>query len=177
MVLSWNPHCGHCFHCARGQPILCEPFLANGPKALHFDGRPRLACDDGGTLHQLMYLGGFSEYVVVPAQQAMRVPAAIPPDRACLLGCAVMTGFGGATHVARIEWGMTVMVIGTGAVGPRRGAGCAAGGAGPHHRGRSQPGAAGDGGARGCGGAVRSEGGGPRGAGEVAHGRAAAPMW
>ncbi|MFC7473009.1 Zn-dependent alcohol dehydrogenase [Dankookia sp. GCM10030260] len=117
VVLSWNPHCGQCFHCARGQPILCEPFLANGPKALHFDGRPRLACDDGGTLHQLMYLGGFSEYVVVPAQQAIRVPAAIPPDRACLLGCAVMTGFGGATHVARIEWGMTVMVIGTGAVG------------------------------------------------------------
>src|SRR3954454_23124550 len=117
VVLSWNPHCGHCFHCARGQPILCEPFLANGPKALHFDGRPRLACDDGGPLHQLMYLGGFAEYVVVPAQQAIRVPAAIPPDRACLLGCAVMTGFGGATHVARIEWGMTVMVIGTGAVG------------------------------------------------------------
>jgi S-(hydroxymethyl)glutathione dehydrogenase/alcohol dehydrogenase len=117
VVLSWNPHCGHCFHCARGQPILCEPFLANGPKALHFDGRPRLACDDGGALHQLMYLGGFSEYVVVPAQQAVRVPAAIPADRACLLGCAVMTGFGGATHVARIEWGMTVMVIGTGAVG------------------------------------------------------------
>jgi S-(hydroxymethyl)glutathione dehydrogenase / alcohol dehydrogenase len=117
VVLSWNPHCGRCFHCSRGQPILCEPFLANGAQALHFDGRPRLACDDGGTLHQLMYLGGFSEYVVVPAQQAVRVPAAIPPDRACLLGCAVMTGFGGATHVARIEWGMTVMVIGTGAVG------------------------------------------------------------
>ena len=64
-----------------------------------------------------MYLGGFSEYVVVPAQQAVRVPAGIPADRACLLGCAVMTGFGGATHIARIEWGATVMVIGTGAVG------------------------------------------------------------
>ena len=102
---------------SRGQPILCEPFLAQGPKALHFDGRPRLACDDGGPLHQLMYLGGFSEYVVVPAQQAVRVPAGIPADRACLLGCAVMTGFGGATHIARIEWGATVMVIGTGAVG------------------------------------------------------------
>lgn len=117
VVLHWNPHCGHCFHCVRGQPILCEPYLANGSKGVHFDGRPRLACDDGGTLHQLMYLGGFSEFVVVPAQQAVRVPEAIPPDRACLLGCAVMTGFGGATHIARIEWGATVMVIGTGAVG------------------------------------------------------------
>ena len=117
VVLSWNPHCGHCFQCSRGQPILCEPFLAHGPTALHFDGAPRLACDDGSTLHQLMYLGGFAEYVVVPAQQAIRVPAAIPPDRACLLGCAVMTGFGGATHVAQVQWGQVAMVIGAGAVG------------------------------------------------------------
>jgi S-(hydroxymethyl)glutathione dehydrogenase/alcohol dehydrogenase len=117
VVLSWNPHCGHCFYCARAQPILCEPYLANVPKAVHFDGRPRLRCDGGGTLHQFMYLGGFSEYMVVPAQQAVKVPAAIPADRACLLGCAVMTGFGAATHVARIEWGATVMVIGAGAVG------------------------------------------------------------
>ncbi|GGC36742.1 alcohol dehydrogenase [Siccirubricoccus deserti] len=117
VVLSWNPHCGHCFQCRRAQPILCDSYLANGPKAGHFDGRPRLACDDGGPLHQLMYLGGFAEYVVVPAQQAVPVPATLPPDRACLLGCAVMTGFGAATHVARIEWGMTVLVIGAGAVG------------------------------------------------------------
>ena len=117
VVLAWNPHCGHCFYCRRGQPILCEPFLANGPKAVHFDGRPRLACDDGGTLHQLMYLGGFAEYCVVPAQQAVRVPREMPLDRACLLGCAVMTGFGAATHIARIEWSATVMVIGAGAVG------------------------------------------------------------
>jgi S-(hydroxymethyl)glutathione dehydrogenase/alcohol dehydrogenase len=117
VVLSWNPHCGHCFYCGRAQPILCEQYLANGPKAGHFDGRPRFACDDGAPLHQLMYLGGFSEFVVVPAQQAVRVPAAMPLDRACLLGCAVMTGFGAATHVARIEWGATVLVIGAGAVG------------------------------------------------------------
>jgi len=117
VVLSWNPHCGQCFQCRRAKPILCDTYLAHGPKAVHFDGRPRLACDDGATLHQLMYLGGFAEHVVVPAQQAIRVPAAIPPDRACLLGCAVMTGFGAATHIAGIEWGMTVMVIGAGAVG------------------------------------------------------------
>lgn len=117
VVLSWNPHCGHCFHCARAQPILCDQYLGNGPRAAHFDGHTRFACDDGTPLHQLMYLGGFAEYVVVPAQQAVRVPAAMPLDRACLLGCAVMTGFGAATRVARIEWGAAVLVIGAGAVG------------------------------------------------------------
>src|SRR5689334_17071398 len=24
VVLSWNPHCGHCFYCDRDAPILCE---------------------------------------------------------------------------------------------------------------------------------------------------------
>jgi len=117
VVLNWNPHCGQCFYCGSGQPILCTQYLANGPKAAHFDGRTRLACDDGAALHQLMYLGGFGEYVVVPAQQAVRIPVEMPLDRACLLGCAVMTGFGGATHVAQVQWGQVVMVIGAGAVG------------------------------------------------------------
>ena len=117
VVLSWNPHCGHCFYCEAGQPILCTQYLGNAAKAVHFDGSPRLACNDGTPLHQLMYLGGFAEYCVVPAQQAVKVPAAMPLDRACLLGCAVMTGFGGATHVARVAWGEVVMVIGAGAVG------------------------------------------------------------
>lgn len=118
VVLHWNPHCGLCFHCERGQQILCDSYLSNGPKGGHFDGKgPRFACDDGKPLHQLMYLGGFAEYVVVPAQQAVKVPAEMPLDRACLLGCAVMTGVGGASHIAGISWGDVVMVLGCGAVG------------------------------------------------------------
>src|SRR5262249_38092434 len=38
VVLSWNPHCGHCYCCDRGLPILCEEYLAKGPQALQFDG-------------------------------------------------------------------------------------------------------------------------------------------
>lgn len=118
VLLHWNPHCGLCFHCERGQPILCDQYLAHGASAGHFDGRgPRFACDDGSALHQLMYLGGFADYVVVPAQQAVKLLPEMPLDRACLLGCAVMTGFGAATHVARLAWGDVVMVIGCGAVG------------------------------------------------------------
>src|SRR5262245_8952449 len=38
VVLSWNPHCGHCFYCDRDLPILCEYYLARGPQATQFDG-------------------------------------------------------------------------------------------------------------------------------------------
>lgn len=131
VVLHWNPHCGLCFHCERGQPILCDTYLANSAKAGHFDGAgPRFTCDDGKPLHHFMYLGGFAEYVVVPAQQAVKIPTDMPLDRACLLGCAVMTGFGGATHIADIHWGDVVMVLGCGAVGIAAVQGARLGGAG-----------------------------------------------
>ena len=66
VVLSWNPHCGSCFYCEHAQPILCRSFSTTRSAAFHFDGRPRLSCD-AVPVHQLMYLGGFAEYCIVPA--------------------------------------------------------------------------------------------------------------
>jgi S-(hydroxymethyl)glutathione dehydrogenase / alcohol dehydrogenase len=43
VVLSWNPHCGHCFYCEQDQPILCESYLRLGPQAVQFDGTTRLS--------------------------------------------------------------------------------------------------------------------------------------
>lgn len=112
VVLSWNPHCGHCFHCDRAQPILCETYLARGAEGVHFDGASKAQLVDGRNLAHLMFLGAFSEYVVLPAQQAIVVPNDIPFDRACLIGCGVMTGVGAALNVAAIGHGDTVMVTG-----------------------------------------------------------------
>jgi len=117
VVLSWNPHCGHCFYCDRDAPILCEQYLGEGPKALPFDGESRAALADGRPLRQLMFLGSFGEYCVVADQQAIPVPKDIPFDRACLIGCGVMTGVGAALNLGAIAHGDTVMVIGCGAVG------------------------------------------------------------
>src|SRR5216684_257257 len=117
VVLSWNPHCGHCFYCDRDAPILCEQYLGEGPKALPFDGESRAALADGRPLRQLMFLGSFGEYCVVADQQAIPVPKDIPFDRACLIGCGVMTGVGAALNLAHVGRADTAMVIGCGAVG------------------------------------------------------------
>jgi S-(hydroxymethyl)glutathione dehydrogenase/alcohol dehydrogenase len=117
VVLSWNPHCGHCFYCDRDLPILCEEYLGEGPKARGFDGESRGRLADGRDLQHLMYLGSFGEYCIVPDQQAIVVPKEIPFDRACLIGCGVMTGVGAALNLGAIAHGDTVMVIGCGAVG------------------------------------------------------------
>jgi S-(hydroxymethyl)glutathione dehydrogenase/alcohol dehydrogenase len=117
VVLSWNPHCGHCFYCDRDAPILCEQYLGEGPKGVAFDGESRNSLADGRQLQQLMFLGAFGEYCVVSDQQAIPVPKEIPFDRACLIGCGVMTGVGAALNLGAIAHGDSVMVIGCGAVG------------------------------------------------------------
>jgi S-(hydroxymethyl)glutathione dehydrogenase/alcohol dehydrogenase len=117
VVLSWNPHCGHCFYCDRDLPILCEEYLAKQPQGVQFDGRSKARLKDGGELKHLMFLGTFGEYCIVQDQQAIAVPKELPFDRACLIGCGVMTGVGAALNVAQIKRAETVMVVGCGAVG------------------------------------------------------------
>ena len=117
VILSWNPHCGHCFYCDRDLPILCEEYLQQAPLAVQFDGRSRAALEDGRELKHLMYLGALAEYCIVPAQQAIVVQKELAFEQACLIGCGVMTGVGAALNVASIHYGDSVMVIGCGAVG------------------------------------------------------------
>jgi S-(hydroxymethyl)glutathione dehydrogenase / alcohol dehydrogenase len=117
VVLSWNPHCGHCYYCDRALPILCEEYLAKGPQAVQFDGTSKARRANGEELKQLMFVGVFGEYCIVQEQQAIAVPAEMPFDRACLIGCGVMTGVGAALNVAHIAHADNVMVIGCGAVG------------------------------------------------------------
>jgi S-(hydroxymethyl)glutathione dehydrogenase/alcohol dehydrogenase len=64
-----------------------------------------------------MFLGSFAEYCIVSDQQAIPVPKQIPFDRACLIGCGVMTGVGAALNLGAIAHGDSVTVIGCGAVG------------------------------------------------------------
>jgi S-(hydroxymethyl)glutathione dehydrogenase/alcohol dehydrogenase len=117
VILSWNPHCGHCYYCDRGLPILCEDYLAKGSQAVQFDGTCKARRASGEELKHLMFLGAFAEYCIVPEQQAIAVTRDIPFDRASLIGCGVMTGVGAALNVAHIGRADTVMVIGCGAVG------------------------------------------------------------
>ncbi len=116
VVASWNPHCGHCFYCERDQPILCEPFTYHQPRGHLLDGASRLSCA-AATVHHFSVVSSHAQYAVVPQSGAVRVPKEIPFDRACLIGCGVMTGVGAATRVTPVQPGSSVAVIGCGAVG------------------------------------------------------------
>jgi S-(hydroxymethyl)glutathione dehydrogenase/alcohol dehydrogenase len=116
VVCSWNPNCGYCFYCDRDQPILCEPFTAHQPQGRLLDGESRLRLN-GARLHHFMMVSGFAEYCVVLESGAIPIPDDIPLDRACLIGCGVMTGVGAVLRVAKASVGESAVVIGCGGVG------------------------------------------------------------
>lgn len=51
------------------------------------------------------------------ATAAIKIPEHVPLDKACLVGCGVMTGVGAAVNTARVSPGQTVAVFGCGGVG------------------------------------------------------------
>ena len=116
VVCSWNPSCGACYYCRRAMPILCEKVTSLHPRGMLTDGGRRLSLD-GATVHHFSMVSSHAEYCVVPEAGAIRVPHEIPFDRACLIGCGVMTGYGAATRVAPVTAGSDVVVVGCGAVG------------------------------------------------------------
>jgi S-(hydroxymethyl)glutathione dehydrogenase/alcohol dehydrogenase len=116
VILSWNPHCGHCFYCQRDLPILCEPFTRHQPQGHLLDGTSRMR-RRGLKVHHYSVTSTHAQLTVVPESGAVPIPPEMPFDRACIIGCGVMTGVGAVVRKARVEPGATVVVIGCGAVG------------------------------------------------------------
>ena len=111
VVCSIYPNCGGCFYCQRTLPMLCEQLpSATGARS------PALS-SNGSPVHSFLNVSSFAEYAVVPQRGAIKVPHDLPHDRACLLGCAVITGAGAVLRIARVQPGESVVVVGCGAVG------------------------------------------------------------
>ena len=116
VACSWSPNCGHCVYCDQAQPILCEVAKEAQAAGVLFDGTTRMSLD-GRPVHYYSLVSSHAEYNIVPEQAAVPLPREFPLDRAALLGCAVMTGYGGAVNCARIAPQTSVVVVGCGAVG------------------------------------------------------------
>ena len=59
----------------------------------------------------------FAEYAIVDQSQAVPIPVDMPMDRASLLACGVITGFGAVVHTAQVRAMSSVVVVGAGGVG------------------------------------------------------------
>jgi S-(hydroxymethyl)glutathione dehydrogenase/alcohol dehydrogenase len=112
VVTCLSVFCGHCDQCLSGRAFRCF-----GDEPLRARRQPRLTRRDGARVHQFYGLGGFAEQILVSEHGVVKVPDAVPLDRAALLGCGVMTGLGAVFNTARVTPGASVVVIGLGGVG------------------------------------------------------------
>jgi len=124
VVVTFIPHCGKCFYCTSGFPHLCQ---AQWP----LDTETRLRNHKGQPLIAKAKTGAFAEYVVVEESQAVKVPVHMPLDRAALLACAVITGFGAVVNRMQVKPMSSVVVIGCGGIGLNALQGAAFAGADP----------------------------------------------
>lgn len=114
VVACLSMYCGRCRACGEGRTFLCERRNDLGRAERP---APRLVRPDGEAVGQVAGIGGLVERTILHANSVVRVPAEVPADRAGLLGCAVLTGYGSVVHGARVRAGETVAVIGCGGVG------------------------------------------------------------
>ncbi|HUI24549.1 MAG TPA: Zn-dependent alcohol dehydrogenase [Candidatus Kryptonia bacterium] len=112
VVLAWVQSCGKCPYCIAGRTHLCE----SGTQAA-IAGEEAVFEKDGVAISRMAGVASFAERTVVRASAAIKIPDDVPLDKACLVGCGVMTGVGAATNTAQVRPGETVAVFGCGGVG------------------------------------------------------------
>src|SRR5512144_2125989 len=109
VIVSTLSHCGRCAKCDAGHPTECKN--APSPK----DAKPFTV--GGQPAFQFANASVFAEYTVVREQGAIPIDPRVPFDRAALIGCGVMTGFGAVVNRAKVETGATMAVFGVGGIG------------------------------------------------------------
>ncbi len=116
VVLMWRPRCGSCRYCSSGRPAQCQSGqlaiqtggLLDGTTRLHLGARD---------VHHFLAASCFAEECVVAEQSVIKVPAAVPPRIAAIVGCAVVTGVGAVFNVLQNPAGQSVVIFGAGGVG------------------------------------------------------------
>lgn len=128
VVMVFVASCGHCAHCDRGRPNLCEASWGARTRGTLQSGARRLRTA-AVTLNHYSGLSAFAEYAVVSRASLVRIEKDIPLADAAIFGCAVITGVGAVVNTAKVQVGATVAVVGLGGVGLSAILGAAAAGA------------------------------------------------
>lgn len=114
VILCWMYPCGHCVECGRGRPAHCPTALGAMMTGGGADGSTRFKVRGQDMPH---WVGSFAEATVVPETACVKIRPDAPLDKACLVGCGVMTGVGAVLNTAQVEPGASVAVFGAGGVG------------------------------------------------------------
>jgi S-(hydroxymethyl)glutathione dehydrogenase/alcohol dehydrogenase len=117
VVFGFVPACGRCPSCAGGHSNLCDMSALTATGLQISDGTSRHHSGDKDLTLGIGNLGTFAYHTVVNEASCIKIDPELPLDKACLLGCGVVTGWGSAVYAADVQPGDTVAVVGVGGIG------------------------------------------------------------
>jgi len=122
VLATFAPACGECNYClSECDTNLCMKGPLMDPT---FGAKPKLLKDDTITVSAMGSLGVYSEYVLLHHLQALPIAAELNLENACIISCAVCTGFYAAVNQAKVKPNSTAAVWGLGAIGLNAVFGC-----------------------------------------------------
>ncbi|XP_071733075.1 alcohol dehydrogenase-like 7 [Rutidosis leptorrhynchoides] len=111
------PDCGECTDCLSEKSNLCTKLPFSISPWMDREETSRFTDINGEIVYHYLFVSTFSEYTVVDIAHVTKIDPAIPPNRACLLGCGISTGVGAAWKTAKVEAGTTIAIFGLGTIG------------------------------------------------------------
>ncbi|ASR03213.1 MULTISPECIES: NDMA-dependent alcohol dehydrogenase [Gordonia] len=116
VVFGFIPSCGRCPSCSNGHQSLCDlgAKIYSGNQIQDDTARHHIAGED---LALACGVGSFAHHTVVNEASCIKIEPHHPLDRACLLGCGFITGWGSSVYTADVQPGENVVVAGVGGIG------------------------------------------------------------
>jgi S-(hydroxymethyl)glutathione dehydrogenase/alcohol dehydrogenase len=112
VITCLSAFCGHCEHCVTGHLNLCV-----SEETSREADEPARITQSGKAMPQYLNLSSFAEQILTHEHAVVAIRKDMPLDRAALIGCSVMTGYGAVSNTAKVQPGESVVVIGCGGVG------------------------------------------------------------
>lgn len=104
--------CDNCYYCNIGEFNQCinHPIVRRSPG--------RLRTKDGKRIYQWYgTMATFAEYATGLETNLVKIPKDTPVDRAALLSCGVIAGYGAVVNRAKVKPNRSVIIVGAGGVG------------------------------------------------------------
>jgi S-(hydroxymethyl)glutathione dehydrogenase/alcohol dehydrogenase len=112
VIVPGTSECNECFYCAIGRPDQCSETFDRGGIWPHVADR-----SNGDPVNAAGNVGGYAEVMNVTANQVWAIESDLPDEVLGCMGCGITTGLGSVFHVAKVQPGQSVAIVGLGHLG------------------------------------------------------------
>ena len=116
VVMAYN-YCGTCPSCRTGHPAVCNDWALLNFSGARPDGSSIFYKEDGTPVSNFFTQSSFATYTITNSKNLIKVDQDVDLRLMGPLGCGLLTGFGTVVNGLNPQFGSSIAIFGTGAVG------------------------------------------------------------